>query len=137
MLTATRLASFLVAILFAGCSTSPSPQTQALPLTDRAAMDAFLTNSLDVLQARYREDEATTRESQAKLDQLRQTCKTNDQQCLGEQLQLERAIAWHKLLEAIIEAKTRDMSDTNGRVILNIPDEPMPNTALEPTPTAP
>jgi hypothetical protein len=96
-------------------------------------MVAFLRNSLAVLQVRYRAEEARIREYPAKLNHLRQTCKTNDQQCLCEQLQLERAIAWHKLLEAVIEAKTKDMDDTNGRVIMNNTDGPMSNQSLQAT----
>jgi len=63
-----------------------------------------MTNSLEVLQARYQEDETNIQQALVKLDQVRKTYKATDQPFLDEQHKVEQMIEFHKLLAAKIEA---------------------------------
>ncbi len=74
----TCIVLFLGATIFTGCSKSSSPEPQATTPTNAASAAAFMTNTLDVLQARYQEDDRQIREVQAQLDLLRRKYNITD-----------------------------------------------------------
>ncbi len=67
-----------------------------------------MTNSLDVLQKKYQEDEKQIDEAKKKLDLLRKSYKTNDQPYLDAKGNFEQMIEFHKLLAAKIQADKID-----------------------------
>jgi hypothetical protein len=89
--------------LAAGCSKSSSPSQATTPTTP-AEIAAFMTNSLDILQARCQANQTNIDQALAMLDQLQKTYTTNDQPYLDEQRKAEQMIAFQKLLKTKIEA---------------------------------
>jgi hypothetical protein len=62
----------LAVACFAGCSKSPTTPSQVATPISPAETAALMTNSLDVLQARYQENEKQIEASETRLDALRQ-----------------------------------------------------------------
>ena len=91
-----------------GCSKSSVPQPQATTPANAAEAAAFMTNTLDVLQARYQKDEIKLSESLSNLLMLRKSTKATQQQFWGVQTNLEQLIEFHKLLATNIQAKMLD-----------------------------
>jgi hypothetical protein len=83
-----RILSFFIVVLAAlvngSCSKHSSPPTTEMILTNRAAEAAFMTNSLEVLQARYHEVTNDSQMIKIGLDQLISAGKTNYQAYLVE-----------------------------------------------------
>lgn len=120
-------AAFIAAFAI-GCSKSSSQQPQVSTPTSLAEMAAFTTNSLDVLQARYKEDEkqieaaqtnlavlrrkyGITDTSPTQLDQTNQngeTVVTSQQPYWDAKRKLARVIDFQKLLISKIEADKID-----------------------------
>jgi hypothetical protein len=72
MRTRQIIISVLAAACFAGCSKHSSPQPEAVRRQKAAEIASYLTtNSLDVLLARYQQDEKQIQEGQTKLVALR------------------------------------------------------------------
>jgi uncharacterized protein with ATP-grasp and redox domains len=65
---------------------------------------AYLTtNSLDVLQARYQEDQTNIEQELAKLDRLHERYKTNDQPYLEEKQKVDQMFSFQRQLATKIE----------------------------------
>jgi hypothetical protein len=113
-----KYAAIVAVILIAGCSKSSSPpphaatqsNTQDYAQDERKAFaeSAFMTNTLDVLQARYQEDGKQIEEVQTELDSLHKTYKITDQPYLDELHKLQQMIEFHKQLQTKIEADKLD-----------------------------
>jgi hypothetical protein len=84
----------LAALVVDSCSRQPSPPTTELILTNRAAMGAFMTNSVEVLQARYHELTNDSQKIRIELDQLMSAGRTNDQAFVDEQQRYTRLWAF-------------------------------------------
>jgi hypothetical protein len=134
----TKSAVIIAAIFIAGCSKSSSPPSHAATQSNtqdyiQDARKAFaesglLTNTLDVLQARYQEDEKQIEEVQTELDLLRKKYKITDtsptqleetnqsgnvvvsseQPYWDEKRKLTGMIEFHKQLQVKIEADKLD-----------------------------
>ena len=105
----TKSAAIVAAIIIAGCSKHSSPQPEAMTRQNAARMAtpevaAYLTtNSLDVLQARYQEDQTNIEQELAKLDRLHERYKTNDQPYLEEKQKVDQMFSFQRQLANKIE----------------------------------
>jgi hypothetical protein len=111
----------LVALFVIGCSKSTRPPPEITMPTNVAEAIEFSTNTLDVLQVEYQNEEKQIQDVQNWLDLLRKSGKTKDKQYLDEQRTLNNMIGFHKLLGGRIEADKLEQQ----------------HKAQEPTPTAP
>ena len=98
------ITTVLTAVLVASCSKHSSPQPEAMTRQNAAEVAAYLTkNSLDVLQARYQEDQTNIEQELAKLDRLHERYKTNDQPYLEEQQKVDQMLSFQRQLATKIE----------------------------------
>src|ERR1039457_1973839 len=101
--TAALMAAFVVS-----CSKSSVSQPQATTPANAAEAAAFMTNTLEVLQARYQKDGIKLSDSLANLRLLTVSTNATQQQFRDIQAHLEQLIAFHTLLAINIQAKMLD-----------------------------
>jgi hypothetical protein len=94
----------VVVVVFAtSCSRRPTAPSTANMLTNSAAMSTFMTNSVEVLQARYEEVRTNLQELSARLDQFQSSDQTNSRAYLDAKQEYRELM----ILSGNLDAKIR------------------------------